>query len=86
MTRNFYVRGGISTIVNISNSTTFMLGDNSENKTRNTLNNFSSPNFRRFNFSGNLGFGVAFFQSTGFSLYAQTNIETNLLQLKKGRI
>ena len=54
ITRTFYLRGGISTIINISNSTTQILGDNSGNKTRNKLYDFSSPNFRRLNFSGTL--------------------------------
>lgn len=85
ITNRFYTRGGISTIINFSNKITSIYGDNSGNNTRNTFKDVSLPRtFRTLNFTGNIGFGYTFFQSSLFSLYAQTNIETTLLQLKKG--
>lgn len=84
ISKRFYARGGVSTIFNFSNTITQVLIDFNGNKTPSTNKDMSTPQFRTLNFSGNLGFGYTYFQSSLFRLYAQANIETTTLQLKKG--
>ncbi|MEN8928076.1 MAG: outer membrane beta-barrel protein [Flavobacteriales bacterium] len=83
-TKRFYARGGFSTLFNFSNTVTQVLQDFNGNKSRSTNEDMSIPEFRTLNFSGNLGFGYTFYSSSRFKLYAQTNIESAMLQLKKG--
>ena len=80
-TRKFYVRSGISTIFNFSNTTTSVLRTSDETK-RNT-DKQTSTDYRTFNFSGNLGIGYSYFKSSNLDLYVQLNYETTFMQLAK---
>ncbi len=80
-TRKFYVRSGISTIFNFSNTSTSVLRTDDETK-RNT-DKQTSTDYRTLNFSGNLGIGYSYFKSSKLDLYVQANLETTFMQLAK---
>ena len=74
VTSKFFIRGGISYIVSVSNNSNADLYFQSGEKKRENYS-FDNSDYRKMNASGNLGAGYTYFKSDHSTLYAQINVE-----------
>ncbi len=77
-----YIRGGLNTIFNISNTQTHYFTDQGGNENKNTID-YNSTNFRKVNLSARLGVGFNILNREKFRLYAQPSLEKSFLGLSK---
>ena len=73
---------GTSSIINISNSKTSILYFTDDSKEKNTEED-NSTEFRRFNFSGNIGFGLDYLNTDKLSLFVLPYIQYGFLGVSK---
>lgn len=78
----FYLLAGTSAIINISNTKTGVKYYADGSKERNTLED-NSTDFRGFNFSGNIGFGMNYLNKEDFSLFVHPYIQYGILGVSK---
>ena len=78
----FFVLIGTSSIINISNSKTSILYFTDDSKEKNTEED-NSTEFRRFNFSGNIGFGLDYLNTDKLSLFVLPYIQYGFLGVSK---
>lgn len=78
----FYLLAGTSAIINISNTRTGVKFYADGSKERNTLED-NSTDFRGFNFSGNVGFGMNYLNKEKFSLFVHPYIQYGILGVSK---
>lgn len=73
---------GVSGIINISNTNTSILYFSDNSKERNTEND-NSTDFRSFNFSGNIGFGVDYLKTEKMSFFVLPYFQYGFLGVSK---
>ena len=78
LTSRFYLKTGLSTIFNFSNTTTLQKHLLSGKRERSTEND-TQTSYRGVNLSGQFGIGFDYVQRTNFSLYVQPTIEKFLI-------
>lgn len=78
----FFVLIGTSSIINISNSKTSILYFTDDSKEKNTEED-NSTEYRRFNFSGNIGFGLDYLNTDKLSLFVLSYIQYCFLGVSK---
>ena len=74
----FFVLIGTSSVINISNTQTSIQYFTDDSKEKNTEED-SSTEFRRFNFSGNIGFGLDYLNTDMLSLFVYPYFQYNFL-------
>lgn len=73
-TSKFFVRGGISYLINLANnSDADLFFASGEKKKEDYL--FDNSNYRSSNFSGNIGAGYTYYESSNINMYVQVNYE-----------
>ncbi len=80
--RNFYGVMGTSGIINVSNTRTSILYFPDDSREKNTEKD-KSTDFRKFNFSGNFGFGMNYLNKETFSLFVHPYIQYGILGISK---
>ena len=76
----FFVLIGTSSVINISNTQTSIQYFTDDSKEKNTEED-SSTEFRRFNFSGNIGFGLDYLNTDKLSLFVLLSLQYGFLVL-----
>ena len=74
----FFVLIGTSSVINISNTQTSIQYFTDDSKEKNTEEDISTE-FRRFNFSGNIGFGLDYLNTDKLSLFVYPYFQYNFL-------
>ena len=74
----FFVLIGTSSVINISNTQTSIQYFTDDSKEKNTEEDISTE-FRRFNFSGNIGFGLDYLNTDMLSLFVYPYFQYNFL-------
>jgi len=78
----FFVLIGTSSVINISNTQTSIQYFTDDSKEKNTEED-SSTEFRRYNFSGNIGFGLDYLNTDKLSLFVLPYLQYGLLGVSK---
>ena len=78
----FFVLIGTSSVINISNTQTSIQYFADDSKEKNTEED-SSTEFRRFNFSGNIGFGLDYLNTDKLSLFVFPYLQYGILGVSK---
>ena len=78
----FFVLIGTSSVINISNTQTSIQYFTDDSKEKNTEED-SSTEFRRFNFSGNIGFGLDYLNTDKYSLFVFPYLQYGFLGVSK---
>ena len=78
----FFVLIGTSSVINISNTQTSIQYFADDSKEKNTEEE-SSTEFRRFNFSGNIGFGLDYLNTDKLSLFVFPYLQYGILGVSK---
>lgn len=78
----FFVLIGTSSVINISNTQKSIQYFTNDSKEKNTEED-SSTEFRRFNFSGNIGFGLDYLKTDKLSLFVFPYLQCGFLRVSK---
>ena len=78
----FFVLIGTSSVINISNTQKSIQYFTNDSKEKNTEED-SSTEFRRFNFSGNIGFGLDYLNTDKLSLFVFPYLQCGFLRVSK---